>query len=178
MRQLLSGTDEGFSRFYQRFAPGLYSIAFRILGEQKDAEDVLQEAFVQMWRKTDTYDSTRSSLFTWAVMITRNKAIDRIRTRQSRQRTIDAATNELSEPTQNGDATADAAITSSEARQRVRGAMATLPESQRDAIDLAFFGGLTQTQIADKIGAPLGTVKARIRRGMLAMRDLLQSKHD
>lgn len=178
MRQLLSGTDEGFSRFYQRFAPGLFSIAYRILGEQKDAEDVLQEAFVQMWRKTGTYDAARSSLFTWAVMITRNKAIDRIRSRQRRQRTIDAAADELAEPAHAGDERADAAITSSEERQRIRGAMATLPESQRDAIDLAFFGGLTQTEIADKIGAPLGTVKARIRRGMLAMRDFLQSKHD
>jgi RNA polymerase sigma-70 factor (ECF subfamily) len=111
---------------------------YAILHDQKESEDVLQEAFVQMWKRIATYDATRSSLFTWGVMISRHKAIDHLRSRQRQTRLVEAVAN----------------------------------ETEREAIDLAFFAGLTQTQIAEKLGAPLGTVKARIRRGLLAQREV------
>ncbi len=176
MRQFMSGGDQGFSIFYRQFAPGLLSIAYRIVQDQKEAEDALQDAFVQMWKNTSTYDSTRSSLFTWAVMITRNKAIDRIRSRQRRHRTIENFTEEMAAAaTAESGEQADTAVTQREERGRIRAALSRLPEAQREVIDLAFFGGMTQAEVAAKLNTPLGTVKARIRRGLIALRDALHS---
>ncbi|MEO5718943.1 MAG: sigma-70 family RNA polymerase sigma factor [Chthoniobacterales bacterium] len=169
-----SGDERAFTTFYDRFAPGLFSMIYAILHDQKESEDVLQEAFVQMWKRTATYDATRSSLFTWAVMISRHKAIDRLRSRQRQTRLSEAVANEsdplaVSAPSEQ----ADNALVRTDERERVRAALTQLGDDQREAIDLAFFGGLTQTQISERLGAPLGTVKARIRRGLLALREVL-----
>jgi RNA polymerase sigma-70 factor (ECF subfamily) len=127
-----------------------------------------------MWKRTGTYDATRSSLFTWAVMISRHKAIDRLRSRGRQARLTEAVTTETQDSViDNGIDRADNVLARQDERERVRTAMAQLNEAQREAIDLAFFAGLTQTQIAEKLGAPLGTVKARIRRGLLALREAL-----
>ena len=140
MRRLVGGDEAAFASFYRRFAPGLFSMIYQILQDQKESEDVLQEAFVQMWKKAATYDSGRSGLFTWAVMISRNKAIDRLRSRQRRSRTVEAAAAELEAvPPQSGEQ-ADDLLDQSEERNRVRAALSQLPGSQREAIDLAFFG--------------------------------------
>ena len=174
MRRLVAGDEAAFSSFYRRFAPGLFSLIYEILHDQKEAEDVLQEAFVQMWKKAATYDSNRSGVFTWAVMISRNKAIDRIRARQRRARTIEAATVETEAAGPSYAEQATELLGQGEERTRIRSALSSLPEAQRDAIDLAFFRGLTQLEISSKLGAPLGTIKARIRRGLLALRDVLE----
>jgi len=147
---------------------------YQILQDQKESEDVMQEAFVQMWKKASTYDGSRSALFTWAVMISRNKAIDRLRARQRRSRTVDAAAAELEAAPPEATEQADDALGRSEERLRVRSALSSLPVPQREAIDLAFFGGMTQVEISARLGAPLGTVKARIRRGLLSLRDALE----
>lgn len=173
MRRLSGGDEASFSAFYRRFAPGLFSMIYQILQDQKESEDVLQEAFVQMWKKAAGYDAERSSLFTWAVMISRNKAIDRVRSRQRRFRTAEAAAVEVEAvPPETGGSAGDL-MEQSEERKRVRSALSQLPGAQREAIDLAFFSGMTQVEISSKLGAPLGTVKARIRRGLLALREVL-----
>lgn len=174
-QQMRSGDEGAFAAFYDRFAPGLFSMIYAILHDQKESEDVLQEAFVQMWKRSATYDPARSSLFTWAVMISRHKAIDRLRSRQRQSRLSEAIASEsdalsVSRPADR----ADNALARSDERERVRAALAQLGEMQREAIDLAFFAGLTQTQISERLGAPLGTVKARIRRGLLALREVLR----
>jgi len=174
MRRVVGGDEAAFSGFYRRFAPGLFSMVYEILQDQKESEDVLQESFVQMWKKASTYDPGRSGLFTWAVMISRNKAIDRIRARQRRSRTAEAAAAETEAAGPDYGDQADELLGQGEERVRIRRALSGLPEAQRDAIDLAFFRGLTQMEISAQIGAPLGTVKARIRRGLLALRELLQ----
>jgi RNA polymerase sigma-70 factor (ECF subfamily) len=174
MRQFVRGDADAFATFYDRFAPGLFSMIYAILHDQKESEDVLQEAFVQMWKATASYDSSRSSLFTWAVMISRHKAIDRLRSRQRQSRLAEAVANEA--PATDSSAPRDRAdnvLARSDDRERVRAALGQLAEAQREALDLAFFAGMTQTQISEKLGAPLGTVKARIRRGLLALRELL-----
>lgn len=173
MHCFTSGDETGFATFYRRFAPGLFSLVYRILQDPKESEDVLQEAFVQMWKNTATYDPSRSSLFTWAVMISRNKAIDRLRARQRRFRVVEAAIAEAEVTPAAGAGPADEALGQSDERLRVRAALETLPMPQREAIDLAFFGGMTQAEISTKLGTPLGTVKARIRRGLLALREVL-----
>jgi RNA polymerase sigma-70 factor, ECF subfamily len=173
-RQMSGGDEIAFATFYDRFAPGLFSMIYAILHDQKESEDVLQEAFVQMWKRTASYDASRSSLFTWAVMISRHKAIDRLRSRQRRSRLNEAVANDLQVmPTSAPADRADNALARSDEGERVRVALAQLSEGQREAIDLAFFAGLTQTQISERLGAPLGTVKARIRRGLIAMREVL-----
>ena len=172
VQQMKSGDEAAFANFYDRFAPGIFSMIYAILHDQKESEDVLQEAFVQMWKRSATYDPARSSLFTWAVMISRHKAIDRLRSRQRQSQLSEVIASEsdiLSVPADR----ADDALARREERERVRAALAQLGEGQREAIDLAFFGGLTQTEISERLGAPLGTVKARIRRGLLALREVL-----
>jgi RNA polymerase sigma-70 factor, ECF subfamily len=170
LSRIAQADEKAFAEFYDRFSRGLFSVVFKILNDEREAEDVLQEGFTQIWKKASTFDGTRSSAFTWAVMIMRNKAIDRIRSRQRQARLIEAATQEFSHGT---DATADDGVFHNEQRGIVREALAKIPEDQRQAIDLAFFSGLTQQQISEKLGEPLGTVKARIRRGLLKLRDLL-----
>ncbi len=174
LRRAAGGDDGAFTSFYRRFAPGLFSMIYQILQDQKESEDVLQEAFVQMWKKAATYDPSRSGLFTWAVMISRNKAIDRLRSRQRRTRVVELAAAELfASPAAAADQ-ADDLLGQSDERNRVRTALSKLPEGQREALDLAFFSGMTQVEISSKLGAPLGTVKARIRRGLLALREFLE----
>lgn len=174
VRQMRNGDEHAFTTFYDRFAPGLFSMIYAILHDQKESEDVLQEAFVQMWKRTATYDASRSSLFTWAVMISRHKAIDRLRSRQRQSRLAEAVASEMNTvPASAPVDRADNALARSDERERVRAALGELGAGQREAIELAFFAGLTQTQISERLGAPLGTVKARIRRGLLALREVL-----
>jgi len=174
MRRVMAGDQAAFARFYRRFAPGLFSMIYEILRDQKESEDVLQEAFVQMWNKAATYDCNRSGIFTWATMISRNRAIDRIRSRQRRSRTVEAATAEIETTAPKFADQADELVGHGEERTRIQNAVSQLPEAQRDAIDLAFFRGLTQTEISEKLDTPLGTIKARIRRGLIALRDVLK----
>jgi RNA polymerase sigma-70 factor, ECF subfamily len=174
VRQMNAGDEAAYATFYDRFAPGLFSMIYAILRDQTESEDILQESLVQMWKRSATYDPNRSSLFTWAVMISRHKAIDRLRQRQRQSRLVEAVTSEStivsSAPQPDR---ADTALARSDEGERVRAALAQIGDVQREAIDLAFFGGLTQTQISERLGAPLGTVKARIRRGLLALREVL-----
>jgi RNA polymerase sigma-70 factor (ECF subfamily) len=170
LARMKAGDQDAFAQFYDRFAPGLFSMIFAILRDQKESEDVLQDAFVQMWKRLATFDPTRSNLFTWAVMISRHKAIDRLRARNRQTRLVEAVVETKEVATQPG--RAETSLPQDE-RDRVRRALAQLNDGQREAIDLAFFAGLTQSEIAEKLGAPLGTVKARIRRGLLALRDHL-----
>lgn len=175
MQRIVRGDEAAFSTLYRRLSPGLFSMVYQIVQDQKEAEDVLQEAFVQMWKKASTYDDKRSALFTWAVMISRNKAIDRLRGRQRRTRLVEDATPELSSGSADFESGADFLSSQSDERKRIRDALSALPALQREAIELAFFNGMTQAEVSAKLSEPLGTVKARIRRGLLALRDVLQS---
>jgi RNA polymerase sigma-70 factor (ECF subfamily) len=173
LTRVAKGDEAAFAQFYDRFSPGLFSFVLKMVRDEKEAEDILQEGFAQVWRRADTYDPARSSAFTWAVMVFRNKAIDRIRVRQRRQRVTDLAIEQsLSSPVSD-----DLSASAPELREEhamVRTALAQIPDDQKQVIALAFFGGLTHEQIAEKLAAPLGTVKARIRRGLLKLRDFLK----
>ena len=178
MRRVVAEEETAFSALYRRFAPGILAMVYDILRDAKESEDVVQESFVQMWKKASSYDPSRSSLFTWAVMISRNRALDRLRSRQRRSRTLEAAAAEsAAAPLERGDQ-ADELLDHAEERTRIRTALSRLPEAQRSAIDLAFFRGLTQSEISAQTGEPLGTIKARIRRGLVALRAFLETRHD
>jgi RNA polymerase sigma-70 factor, ECF subfamily len=175
VRQAARGDRDAFAALYDLYSRPLYSFAIRILGDPKEAEDVLQEVFLQIWEKASQYDEAAGKPFSWAVTMTRNKAIDRIRSRQRRSRLIEEAAENLGETTSEPAAPAVAGVGPDEAAQ-IRAAMESLPKDQRRAIEMAFFGGLTHIQIAESLKEPLGTIKARIRRGMLQLRDCLEGR--
>lgn len=168
--------DQGaFDELYTRWSPMLYGLACKILEDPGDAEDALQEGFLHIWHNAGTYNSHRSSPTTWAYMIFRNKAIDRLRARRRRGLGLEKITAE--EPHKSAPAAGPGEnAESKERRQAVMVAMEEIPEDQREAISLAFFSGLTQVEIAERMGAPLGTIKARIRRGLLKLGDALKGK--
>lgn len=170
-----AGDETAFAQLYDRFSPGLYSLVLKMVRDEREAEDVLQDGFSHIWRKASTYDPARSSAFTWAVMVLRNKAIDRLRVRQRIERTVEKATVEFSHfPEADDDAALEPVMR--EQRALVRSALTQLPDEQREAVELAFFTGLTHEQIAEKLGTPLGTIKARIRRGLFRLRDVLKEE--
>jgi RNA polymerase sigma-70 factor, ECF subfamily len=173
INRIAEGDDSAFTALYKRFSGSLYGMAFRMMNDAKEAEDVLQEGFTHIWRKAGTYDASRSSPFAWAVMITRNKAIDRLRVRQRIERLRERVTAEELFY-QDKDETSANEPTLRERGAIVRSALRDIPLEQRQALELSFFGGLTHEQIAERLETPLGTIKARIRRGLLRMRDCLK----
>lgn len=137
------------------------AVALRLLGDRAEAEDVVQETFLELWRRAGEYDPARASPATWAVVVGRSRALDRLRARSSAAR---VATAQALEPVLADPAPQPAELR--EEQQRVHEAMATLPAEQREVIELAYFEGLVQSEIAARTGQPLGTVKTRVRLGM------------
>jgi RNA polymerase sigma-70 factor (ECF subfamily) len=168
------GDRQSFEQLYERFSGVLFSTAYRILNDQEGAEDVLQDVFVQIWDKASMYDSKRGKPLTWAVTLTRNKAIDRLRSVQRRNRLNDEVEEEASIDAQIHSEQPVDAVEAMEKSRLIRSAVLQLSKEQREAIELAFFTGLTQNEIADELKQPLGTVKARIRRGMMKLKELVE----
>ncbi|MBV8901533.1 MAG: sigma-70 family RNA polymerase sigma factor [Verrucomicrobia bacterium] len=172
MRRVAQGDDRAFKALYERLAPALFGMALRMLNDAAEAEDVLQEGFTYIWRKAPSFDSSRSSVFAWAVLIVRHKAIDKLRIRQRDERLRESATG-AADP---GAAIDERSVQEPILRERsaqVRSALEQLVPEQRQALELAFFAGLTHEQIAERLDAPLGTVKARIRRGLVKLRSFV-----
>lgn len=162
--------DEGaLARLYDRYRIILFSVIVRILISREEAEDVLQEVFLQVWKRAKDFDESRGRPFTWLVTLARSRAIDRIRQLGARQRLADSAAQ--NPPDAVSDAVAD--TLHSEQKEIVARALAELPEEQRHTLNLAYFDGLTQSEIAAQLGTPLGTVKTRMRSGMIKLRELL-----
>ena len=174
MQRVGAGDRQSFAELYDRFSGVLFSTAYRVLNNQEAAEDVLQDAFVMIWEKAPLYDPARGKPMTWAATITRNKAIDRLRSTVRRNRLRDDVEREAETLAQFDDRSSFEAMASGETAQQVRTALQKLTKDQREAIELAFFSSLTQTEIAERLGEPLGTVKARIRRGMMKLREVLE----
>ncbi len=173
LRRMAGGDRSAFSDFYDQYSGLLFSIAVKVLNDPKEAEDVLQEVFMRIWNKADAYDPVLGKPVSWAVTLTRNKAIDRIRASQRRSRLLEQATVEAGVLPDNSPS-ANERLHGRENAEIIRSVVAALPSDQRRAIELAFFSGLTQDEIAKTLQEPLGTIKARIRRGMLKLREKLE----
>ena len=164
--------ESALAELYDRYRVILFGLLVRILNSREEAEDVLQEVFLQVWRRAADFDENRGRPFTWLVTLTRSRGIDRLRNLGARERVAIAGAREPSEEV--SDAVADAFR--SEQRALVTSALDQLPADQKGPLVLAYFDGLTQSEIATKLGAPLGTVKTRMRAGLIKLRELLGSQ--
>jgi RNA polymerase sigma-70 factor (ECF subfamily) len=173
LKRVGQGDTKSFEELYDRLSGVLFSTAYRVLNNQVAAEDVLQDVFVQIWEKAPLYNPALGKPLTWAITLTRNKAIDRLRSTQRRNLLQENAQSESEIFEQFDDRSSFEAVASAETGNLVRKAVARLSKDQRQVIELAFFSSMTQTEIAERLKLPLGTIKARIRRGMLKLRDLV-----
>jgi len=163
------GDQAAFAEVYDRLSPAVFGVARRVLRDVAQAEEVAQEVFVEMWRQAARFDGTRGSVRTWAVTISHRRAVDRVRSEQA-HRTRLIRTGAVAAL---ADATPEDRVVEREDRQRATVAMAELSDVQREALELAFYDGLTHVQIADRLGVALGTVKTRIRDGLIRLRTAL-----
>ena len=175
MARMAHGETEALAELYDRYGRTVFGVLYRALGSAEPAEEVAQDAFHAAWRRADSYRPDRGSVRTWLLAIARNAAIDWRRTkgkRIEREAAIDEAA-ELVEETR-----VDDRVIATLQAEHVRAAVAALPEEQRAVLSLAFWGGLSQSEIAVRTGTPLGTVKSRVRLGMSKLRDTLRPESE
>lgn len=168
------GDRAAYATLYDRYAARLFGLALRVTTDRAEAEDVVAEAFAKCWRDASSFDATRGSVTAWLATITRSRAIDAVRSRTRRLKLVDAAA-EAPDPVAMGTTpvATDAAVEADERTVRIRAAMAELPAAQREVLELAYFGGLSQAEIAARVEAPLGTVKTRARLALARLREAL-----
>jgi RNA polymerase sigma-70 factor (ECF subfamily) len=163
LQLMASGDRDAFGRFYDRYAPLAFTVALRLLGSRSDAEDLVQEVFLQGWRQAQTYSPECGSPEAWLITMTRNRGIAKLRSIRRR----DMRTLAADEPARAGNgAQMEPPTDASEAKLTVGGVLGRLPEAQRIVLELAYFDGLTQSEIAARLREPLGTVKTRMRAGL------------
>jgi RNA polymerase sigma-70 factor, ECF subfamily len=166
MEQVRAGGQQAMTAVFDRYAGLVYSVAFRVLKDAGHAEDVTQEIFFQLWRKPESFSFSKGSLGAWLLVIARNRAIDQLRQRRPAESVdevvVASATNLQSE--------AECSIL----MKRVRGILVDLPQEQQQSLQLAFFDGLSHSEIAERTGQPLGTVKTRIRSALSSLRKRLE----
>ena len=165
---------QALAEFYDLTAKPLFSLAVRILGDVSEAEEVIQDVFVQIWKNAPSFDPLLGPAFYWALSITQNRSIDRLRTRQRRARLIENLENDAAANVP-ASQVADQGALEADDSALVRTTLNSLPADQRRVIEMAFFGGLTHQEIAEALKEPLGTIKARIRRGLLKLRDCMRA---
>jgi len=173
---MAQGDKTALARLYDSLARPLYSLAFRVINDASEAQDIVQDVFLQMWQKAATYETSRGSVFGWAATLTRNRSIDRLRMRKRRAELLAESAPDLQPASPAGDSDSAGSLWVQEKAVAVRAALTALAPDQQKAIELAFFSGLTQQEIAVQLNEPLGTIKARIRRGLLKLRETLPSR--
>ncbi len=178
LARIVGGDEAALSELYDRFAATLFSVAFRVSGERADAEEIVLDSFAQAWREAGKFRQERGSVVAWLCMICRSRALDLVRARRRRERLGDQAGSGASEaraaPAMGQLDGADHEMERSERCWVVAHALQALPGPQRQAIELAYYEGLSQSEIADRLGEPLGTVKTRVRAAMQKLRDALR----
>ncbi len=168
--------DKALAELYDRYGPQLYRVAYSLVGEHADAEDVLADTFSQAWRAAARFDGRRGSVPAWLTVMARSRALDLVRSKARRDRATERAMHDAAEPLGFGapEPGPGAEAEQLERQHAVAQALQTLPVSQREAILLAYYEGLSQSEIARRLSAPLGTVKTRIRDGMRKLRETLR----
>lgn len=161
-----SGNQDAMALLYDRYSSVVYAVALRVVGDTAGAEDVLQEIFMQLWRNPGAFDSSRGNLAPWLAVIARNRAVDMLRKRRPQ--------TELEETTLSVSPDLAAETDRSRVAEKVRGALQQMPNQQRSALEMAYFEGYSHSEIAAKTGEPLGTIKTRIRNGLMQLRKAVE----
>ncbi len=155
------------AQLYARYSSVVYAVALRVLGDTAAAEDVLQEIFIQLWRNPGAFDSGRGNLAPWLAVITRNRAVDSLRKRRPQ--------TEISETTVSVEPDLASQADRGRAMEKVRAVLKDMPQAQRSSLEMAYFEGYSHSEIAEKTGEPLGTVKTRIRNGLMLLRKAVET---
>lgn len=171
LHQIAERDPRGIELLYDRYGGMAFALAYRLLRERGSAEDVVQESFLNIWRQGATYDTRRGTVRTWLMTIVHHRAIDHMRSARSKMGADTVIDDAMPLPAKEDTWTA---VVQGLEQERIRQAMATLPPEQRQVVDLAYYSGLTHTEIAQRIGIPLGTVKGRMRLALDKLRDLLK----
>lgn len=172
MRRIVDADETALGALYDRWVRSLYSLVLHLLKDPDEAEDVVEETFWQAWRKADSYEPSRGAVSTWLLTIGRRKALDRLRARKrSREDLIGSDRSFADIPSTEPDPSID--VEGAELRENVRSALNELPPEQKEVLELGYFNGLSQSEIADVTGQPLGTVKTRMRLAMQKLREPL-----
>ena len=166
---------QALRRLYDKYSPVVFALCIRILKDRADAEEVLEEVFFEIWERSDRYDAARGSPITYLMQLTRSRATDRWRNRARRNANLPSIPCDSTPETASGTASPDQSAQISEMRAGVLAALAELDAEQRQALELAYYDGLSHSEIAQKLGQPLGTVKTRIRRSLIHLRDSLRT---
>jgi RNA polymerase sigma-70 factor, ECF subfamily len=175
LRAVARGDEAAFARVYDRYAPILLGLMLRILRSRAEAEDVLQEVFLQVWQQARSFDPARGRAFTWLATLARSRAIDRLRAVDSRERAAQRSAEDGLSPAAEGPrGWAEEEAMRTERAEAVRAALAELPEEQRQVLLLAYLEGMSQSEIAAAKGQPLGTVKTRTRTGLKKLSEALR----
>lgn len=176
MRRVANREQEAFAELSEKYSALIFSTAFKVLNHYEDTEDVMNEVLATIWKKADSYHPKKGSLVTWICTTARNRAIDRVRSVQRRGALYDRYEAKLESDIPEARSTGRESLYRSDARRVLQSAVVSLSAEQREVIELAYFEGLTQKQIAERINSPLGTVKARIRRGVERLRFSLNDR--
>lgn len=171
IRQAADGNESGLSALYDQTNQIVYSVVLRFLGDRRDAEEVTLDVYTQVWRLASTFDPLRGSVVAWLVTLARSRALDRFRSKGARARKSEQGEKLPDLPATTPSPEEEIHLT--QQRRLVRAAMDMLSPDQRQAIELAYFSGLSHSELADQLGYPLGTVKTRIRLGMMKLREIL-----
>ncbi len=178
VRRMANGDEQALGALYDRWHPLVHAVVLRILRQREDVEDVVEEAFWQAWRQAARFETARGSVQTWLLTIARSRALDKVRSlKRLREEPLVGENGEsIVQQVAVGDPGLDAE--SAERRRIVITALAELPAEQREALELGYFGGLSQSEIADRTGQPLGTIKTRMRLAMQKLKGRLQVLHE
>ncbi|HEX5727489.1 MAG TPA: sigma-70 family RNA polymerase sigma factor [Longimicrobiaceae bacterium] len=170
VRGMAAGDEPAFAALYDRWSAAVHSVALHVVGDADEAEDVVEDTFWQAWRQAAGYRPERGTVATWLLTIARSRALDRVRARKRRR---EEATDALPDVPAGEEADPLRGVELAELRTTVRAALDALPAEQRRALELAYFGGMSQTEIAAHTAPPLGTVKTRVRLGLAKLREAL-----
>ena len=176
LQGVANGDRECFRNLHERFKGLVFSTIQKVLNDHQDSEDTMQDVFAQIWQKASLFVENKGKPNTWITTMARNRAIDKLRSKQRRAKLRDSFQEEMEFQGQPEGVSAFNDVYENERSEIIRSAVLELSAEQREAIELAFFSGLTQNEVAGRLGQPLGTVKARIRRGVTRLKEKVQRK--
>ncbi|MBI1805272.1 MAG: sigma-70 family RNA polymerase sigma factor [Ignavibacteriae bacterium] len=176
LQRIAQGDESALSEMYDQYGQFLYSFVVRILHSVEEAEDVVQDVFLQVWKKAATYEQGKGTVYTWLVTMTRNRAIDRLRSKDFRAHYQQVDVNTVALAAESRVSNPHARSVFSDVQRVVSGTLSRLSLDQQQVLALAYYEGFSQSEIAKKLNIPLGTVKSRMRKALYSMRSMLQEK--